>query len=150
MPVLKFTQADKLRSLVAPDGWYTGEVTGIDGPKKSSSGKSFNYFVTIAITEGKLAQKDFTLIFNTESNRATVMGTALIFPTDYFLHLQAAITGTPLADLSVDSLDTDTLLHKPFDFKLTKGVYDGIVMNAVQEFLPKGMGQVQAQEKVPF
>jgi hypothetical protein len=146
MAILKFNESDRLSSIVVPTDWYKLELVEIDGPKQSSSQKSYNFFIKIQITTGQFAGKEFTIVFNTATKSESVLGTQQFFPTAAFLKLGAAITNVPLDQISLD-LDTDSLLRKPFDGKVEKGIHEGVPMNTIIQFLPAGTG---ADVKSPF
>src|ERR1035438_10215976 len=56
MAILNFTPGDKLASTVIDSGWYTAVLETIDGPKKSGSGKSVNFFNDFKITKGPFVE----------------------------------------------------------------------------------------------
>lgn len=149
MPVLKFTQSDKLKSALLPDGWYSAEVSKIEGPKKSSGGKSYNMFVTITVSEGDYKDKELLLVFNNKMNNPSVAGTMQLWPQEYMLQLVAAVHGIPFDEIIPDNVNTDDLIGVPFDVKVIKGVYDGIPCNTIQSFLPHGKG-AEESNNVPF
>lgn len=149
MPVIKFTQADKLKSALLPDGWYNAEITKIEGPKKSSGGKSFNTFFTITVIEGDYKDKELLLVFNNKMNNPSVAGTMQLWPQEYMLQLVAAVHGIPFDEIIPDNVNTDDLLHVPFDVKVIRGVYEGIPTNTIQAFLPYNKG-VEESNTVPF
>ena len=146
MAILKFNEADRLSSIVVPTEWYKLEVTEIEGPKQSSSQKSFNFFVKIQITTGPYNGKEFTIVFNTATKSESVLGTQQFFPTAAFLKLAAAINNVSLDQITLD-LDTDSLLRKPFYGKVEKGIHEGVPMNTIIQFLPAGTG---VDAKSPF
>lgn len=146
MAILKFNEADRLASVVVPTEWYKLEVVEIDGPKQSTSQKSFNFFVKIQVTAGPYIGKEITVIFNTATKSESVLGTSQFFPTSSFLKLGAAIKNLPLDQISLE-MDTDELLRKPFDGKIEKGIHEGVPMNTIIQFLPAGQGQ---DVKAPF
>ena len=150
MAILKFTDKDKLASKTMPDGWYSFEVVSIDGPKKSSSGKSFNFPSKFrVIDDPDFADKELELFFNTGTKNASVMGTLQILPHNQIIHLAAA-TASVTIDEVPDDVDTDSLKGLKFDGYVTKTISDGAVFNTVTNFLPYGTGIEKAKEGAPF
>jgi len=146
MPIIALTNADRMASLVIPTAWYKAEIVEIDGPKVSSSEKSFNFFIKIQITDGEFTSKELSIVFNTKTKSPSVLGTQQFFPTAWFFPLAAAIQNIPTDQVN-NNLDTDTLIRKPFDIKVEKGIHEGIPMNTILTFLPAGQGKDQT---VPF
>lgn len=139
MAVIHFTPAEALQTTVVPANIYTSEIVSITGPAKSSSGKSTNYFVDIQIVEGQYKGKARTVIFNSESNNAAMLGDMQFYPQAYFLMVDAAINGREIKAEDY-ALDLDTLLHKPFDASWGVATVDGHITNVVNSFHPKGYG----------
>jgi hypothetical protein len=137
MPIIQFNESEFMQNKVIEAGIYPSEVTKIDGPKASSSGKSNHYFVTIAVTDGKYKGKEVTAIFNSEAKTIQMWGEAMSYPTFYFLLINDAIKGkeTPMGKVS---LDVEELLHKPFDAQWTVSTVEGRLVNTVSAFFPKG------------
>jgi hypothetical protein len=146
MPILNFTPADKLATIVVESGWYTGQLESIDGPKKSGSGKSFNFFNDIKIIEGPFKEKTIPFNMTSGSDKSSVLGTMQWNPHTKFMEIAAAVLNCTLDEVPLN-LDTDTPLHRPFDFKVEKGIYEGVVMNTISGFLPAGKG---AGAALPF
>lgn len=145
MAVIQFTAADALQTTVVPSDIYPSEVTKITGPQKSSSEKSVNYIVDIAITDGKYKGKTRTVMFNSGMNNSSMMGDMQFFPQQAFLKLDAAVRGLP--DVNMEdfkdkpmNLDLDTLLHKPIDVSWGIATVDGHMTNTINSFHPKGYG----------
>lgn len=146
MAVINFTEADRLSSTIVPTDWYRAEVTEIEGPKKSSSDKSFHFFTKFGFVGEKFTGKELSLSFNTGTRSPSVLGTMQFFPTAWMMKLYAAIYDVPLESVPAQ-IDTELLLRKPFDLKVEKGIHEGIPMNTVLDFLPAGKGMDQ---KAPF
>ena len=146
MPILNFTPADKLATTVIDSGWYTAQLETIEGPKKSGSGKSVNFFNDIKIVQGPFTEKTIPFNMTTGSDKTSVLGTMQWNPYTKFMEIAAAIEGTTLAEVPLN-LDTDTLLHRPFDIKVEKIIAEGVVMNTISGFLPAGKG---ANAALPF
>lgn len=137
--MIHFAPADALQTIVVPANIYPSEITSITGPTKSSSGKSTHYFVDIQIMDGQYKGKARTVIFNSETNNASMMGDMQFFPQAYFLMVDAAINGREVKAEDY-ALDTDTLLHKPFDASWGVATVDGHITNVINSFHPKGYG----------
>lgn len=137
MAVIHFTPADALQTTVVPADVYPSEVTKIEGPKRSSSDKSNNYFVDIAVVEGKYKGKTRTVIFNSESNNISMLGDMQFFPEAYFLILDSAINGREVKPEDY-AFDTESVLHKPFDASWGVATVDGHIVNVINSFHPRG------------
>ena len=140
MALLKFTESDRLASIVIPTEWYHLEVTEIDGPKESTSKKSFNFFFKVQVSDGPYAGKELSICFNTGTKSPSVLGTQQFFPTAWMLQLAAAIQNKKLDEVSLE-MDTEELIRKPFDGKIEKGIHEGVPMNTLLTFLPAGTGK---------
>lgn len=145
MPIINFTPADKLASKILEGGWYTAQLESIE-QKKSGSGKSVNFFNDIKIVEGPFTEKIIPYNMSTGSNASSVLGTMQWNPHSRYNDIAAAISNCSIDDVPLQ-LNTDTLLHKPFDIKVEKGIYEGVVMNTISGFLPAGKG---AKQEAPF
>jgi hypothetical protein len=133
-----------------PEGWYRFEILEIGEPKKSDSGKSMNMWSKFrVIDDPKFATKELEICFNTGMNSPSVMGTAYFMPHTYLIHLAAATAGCTIEEVPED-LDTESLKGLKFDGKVTKGVYEGIILNVIAGFLPLGAGQQKEKEGAPF
>ena len=141
MPIIKLTAADAMQTKTIPAAIYKCEVSKIEGPKKSSSGKSFTYFVDVRITDGEYANKTRTICFNTESNSPSLLGEMQFFPVAYFHQLNAAIEGKLEVEVADLDLDTDSLLHAPFDAQWNTEIADGRPINTIGTFYPAGYGE---------
>lgn len=139
MAVIHFTAADALQTTVVAANIYPTQISKIDGPKKSTSGKSVNYLVDFEIIEGPYKGKTRTVMFNSENNNISMLGDMQFFPTAYFLNLDSAITGREVKPEEYQ-LDTDELLHKPFDAAWGVQTVDGHLVNVVNSFHPRGYG----------
>jgi hypothetical protein len=139
MPVIHFNASDALQTTVVAADIYPSEVTQITGPTKSQSGKSVNLFFDITICEGKYKGKTRTITFSTGSNSVNLMGDMQFFPQAYLLMLDAAISGREVKPEDYN-LDTDTLLHKPFDASWGVTTVDGHMVNVINSFHPRGYG----------
>jgi hypothetical protein len=146
MAIIRFTLADKLKGKTLDKGIYRAEVTEFDGPKASSSQKSLSTWTKFTITEGPYAGKVLQAVFNTETENPSLLGALKFLPQTYLFRLAAAIQGIKYDDLQPNmELDTETLLHKPFDLVVNVQTVNGDLINEVVSFLPVGSAQV-----VPF
>jgi hypothetical protein len=137
MSIIHFTPADALQTTVVEAGVYPSEISKIEGPKASSSGKSTNYFVDVRITEGRYKGKEATIAFSSGSNGASLLGTMQWFPTSGLLLVDAAINNKKVEPVDYN-LDTDVLLSKPLETQWTVQTVEGILVNAVVAFFPTG------------
>ncbi len=135
MAVIQFTESDVLQTTVIEAGIYPCEVPVIKGPQKSASGKSVSYFTDIVITEGKFKGKTRTIVFNSETSSYSLLGDMQFYPQAAMLDLKAAIDNAPKEPCN---LDTDLLLHKPFDAQWAVETVEGKLINTIVNFYPAG------------
>ena len=140
MAVINFTASDALQTTIVQPGYYPSEISKIEGPKASKSGKSNHYFVDIRITEGPYKGKETTVSFNTETNSPSLLGDMKFFPVSYLLQVEAAITGVAVQPAD-HQLDTDNLSLKPFDTQWVVATVEGRLINDVVAFYPAGYGK---------
>lgn len=133
MPVIHFGESDYLQSKTIEAGIYPSEVTKIEGPSKSASGKSVSYFFDITITEGKFKGKTRTIVFNSGTQSPSLMGEMQFFPTSYMLQLAQACNIDD-GEVKQTSFDTDNLLHQPFDGAWGVATVDGRLINVINAF----------------
>jgi hypothetical protein len=145
MAIIKFTDSDRMASLLLPTEWYHGEITEIDGPKESSSKKSVSFYTKIVITDGPYQGKELTVAFNTGTKNVSLLNGMQYMPYSHLIPVAAAVLNCTREE--VGELDTDTLLHKPFDLKVEKVIAEGVPLNQIITFLPQGMG---GEAAVPF
>src|SRR5215469_6736162 len=93
MAVLKFTVADALQTKVVDSNIYPCQITKIEGPKASQSGKGYNYYVDIEITDGDYKGKIMTIAMATGNTKPSNFGGVQYFPYSHFLQIEAAIRG---------------------------------------------------------
>lgn len=146
MPVIQFTEGDRLAGKVMEKGGYSAEVAEIDGPKASASQKSVTFFTTFRITEGKYLGKELTVAFNTGTNSSSMLGNMHYAPHRDLMKVAAAVQGVSLDSVPLD-LDTDTLKNKGLDLIVDALTSDGNIVNMIINFLPKGAA---ATFKSPF
>lgn len=140
MAVIHFTPADALQTKVVEAAIYPSEISEIDGPKKSASGKSNNYFVDVRITEGPYKGKTRTIVMNSEMNSPALLGEMQFYPIPYFLEINAAIKNISVTPEDFD-LDTDTLKLQPFDASWGVATVEGRLVNIINGFHPAGYGK---------
>ncbi len=139
MAVINFTPADALQTTTVTPGIYPSEISKIEGPKASKSGKSNHYFVDIRITDGPYKGKEVTVSFNTETNSPSLLGDMKFFPISSLLQVDAAINGRKVEAVDYQ-MDTDNLPFKPFDSQWTVVTVEGRLVNDVVAFHPAGYG----------
>lgn len=139
MAVIQFSEADKLAGRLMDKGPATVEVSEIDGPKASSSQKSMNFFLTIKVTSGAFMNKELSIIINSETKEPSLLGTMQFFPQLTFGKLMAAVNKLKFEDLPIGPIDTDLILHKPFDVIIGQETANGNIINTVGNlFYPAG------------
>lgn len=149
MPIIQFTDSDKLAAVTADAGFYQAVVKEID-MKASGSGKSTNMWTTFEITqEGKFKGKEIKCCFNTETNGASMLGNTQFRPHSDLLVLAAAINNTTLQEVPLN-LNTDDLLLKGFDLQVLIYVAEGMRVNATGNFVPFGKATSAEAQKVAF
>ena len=137
MPIIQFTPADALQTTVVETGCYPTAIVKIDGPTKSGSGKTYNYFIDFQITEGRYKGKERTIMFNTGSSEPFNPGSMQMLPQSYLLVIDAAINNKKVEAIDY-ALDTDTLLHAPFDADWISILSEGRPVNQITGFHPSG------------
>lgn len=147
MPLLDFTEGDRLSSLIVPTAWYTLELTEIDGPKAAKSQNSMNIFLKAQVVKGQYQGKVFDILVNNAFKNMTILGSQQFFPFAWLNFDLAAAINKIAKDAVPLRLDTDTLLRKPFDAKIEKAIYEGVPTNTFLMVLPEGKG---VDEKAPF
>lgn len=151
MPVIQFTEADKLAGRLMDKGPATVQITEIDGPRASQSQKSVNFFVTLQVTSGKFQSKEFSICINSETKEPSLLGTMQFYPQVTFAKISAAIQNVKFDDLPIGSIDTDALLNKPFDVIIGQETVTGNIINTVgSSFYPAGTAAAIATAKAPF
>lgn len=137
MAVIHFSASDALQTKVVPSAIYPSEISSINGPTKSSSGKNMNIFLDIMISDGPFKGKTRTIAFSTGSNAMSLLGEMQFFPQPVLLELDAAITGREIVPEDY-SMDLDTLLHKVFDASWGVDTVNGHLINTINGFHPRG------------
>lgn len=137
MAILRFDAKDYLQTKVVEAAIYPTEISKIEGPTKSSSGKSSSYFVDFRITDGAYEGKTRTVAFNTGTNSPSLLGEMQFFPTAYFLILAQAL-GTDDSEPKNKDLDTDELMHQPFSCQWDIATVEGRLINTIGTFYKAG------------
>jgi len=140
MSVIRFTAADALQTKVIEAGFYPSQVTKIEGPKASKSGKSQTYFIDIEITEGPYKGKAKTLSFNSSTSSPSLLGDAKFYPLSYMLQVDAAITGREIVPEDFE-LDTEEIINKPFETQWVIVTVEGRPINDIIGFFTSGYGK---------
>ncbi len=144
MAVLNFTTADALQTVTVEANTYLTKIIQIDGPKPSSTKKSNSFFVTLQIIqEGKYKGKEKVIVFNTGTSAPSLLGDMKYFPVSNLLEVDAAIRNSKVV-VADTSIDTDTLLDKPFASIWAVVAVEGKLVNDIIGFLPAG-----AEKAVP-
>lgn len=139
MPIITFTEADKMSGKTLEAGVYPMEIAAISDPQASKSQKSVSYFVTFRVISGPYMNKELEIAFNTETNAASMLGTLQFVPHNWFMKLAAAIKNVPYDSLDL-ALDTDELKGKPFDALVTAEEFQGNAVNMIVSIFPAGTG----------
>lgn len=139
MAVIHFVPADALQTKVVEAAIYPCEVSKIEGPTKSTSGKSTSFFVDITIVDGPYAGKTRTIVFNTGTKSPSLLGEQQYYPQSYLLQLDAAIKNIEVVPRDY-ALDTDELLNQPFDAAWGIATVEGHMINIIVSFHPSGYG----------
>lgn len=146
MPIIGFTASDALASKVVEASRYEMEIIEIDGPKQSKSGLNVNFFVTFRVRAGKYEGKEIKVAYSTGTTNSGLLGDMQWAPKSDFLHIEAAINGTPI-NVEVHNLNTDDLMNKPFIGNIVaQPKEDGTgLVNMIVAYLPLSAGIDQAK-----
>lgn len=137
MPIISFTESDKLAAIPCEPGWYKAVVKTCD-MKASGSEKSINFWTEFEITtDGKFKGKEIKCSFNTKTTASSILGGTQFRPHSDLLQLYAAINNITLAEVPLN-FDTDTLLLKEFDLQVLIDAEGGIMTNHTGSFMPAG------------
>ena len=139
MPVIHFTEADKLAGKVLEKGTYRAILADLKEPQQSSSKKSFTYVATFKLTEGVAAGKKLEVCYNTETSSSSLLGTRQYAPTRDMLKLAAAVKDIPFDDVPLD-FDSDTIVNKPLDLLIDTATSEGNILNFIAGYAPEGKG----------
>jgi hypothetical protein len=139
LPVIHFTESDKLAGKVLEKGTYRAILTELKEPQQSSSKKSFTYVATFKLTEGIAVGKKLEVCFNTETSSSSVLGNRQYAPTRDMLKLAAAVKGVKFDDVPLD-FDSDEILNKPLDLLVDTATSEGNIVNFISGYAPEGKG----------
>jgi hypothetical protein len=142
MPVIHFTESDKLAGKVLEKGTYRAILTELKEPQQSSSKKSFTYVATFKLTEGIAVGKKLEVCYNTETSSSSVLGNRQYAPTRDMLKLAAAVKDVKFDDISLD-FDSDEILNKPLDLLVDTATSEGNIVNFITGYAPEGKGTPQ-------
>lgn len=143
MPVIKITEADRLKSKTADSGWYPVRITECK-MQASKSGKGINFWTTFTIAgDGTYAGKEISVAFSTSVNAGSILGSMQFKTYSEFVKLIECVIGKD----APDDYDTDELIDKVVDAKVDTAIADGSPINIISMFLPEGKGMNQ---KVPY
>lgn len=128
MPMIVFSKADILRSKTMEPAWASFTITKVDGPAKNANNNGYNYIVYFTLQDWKanpdLNGKEFKRTFS-----SLAMG--MMIP------LVAAARNVDVNTLTEQfNFDTDELLGKSIDGKISIDMYEGRPVNKVEEYLP--------------
>jgi hypothetical protein len=129
MPIIKITKADIEKIKVLENGWYGATISKVADPTPAKDKQSINTAVTFVIDK---VGKEIQNFYNSKLM-------AMIIP------LYEAVTGKKYTEDF--ELNTDHLLGKKVDLKLTTTIYNGNPQNTIEGYLPYGAG---ANQKVPY
>lgn len=131
MPLIQFTKADILRSQIMESQWASFSINSVTGPTKNAAGDGVNYVVGLTLIEHPTADLNGKEFKRTFSSKAMGM----------MIPLFAAVQGVAVDSIKNDfQADTDTLIGKKIDGKITVEVYEGRPNNKVEEYLPYKKG----------
>lgn len=149
MPIITFTESDKLAAVTADAGFYQA-VTKTMEMKASSSGKSTCFWTEFEITsEGKFKGKEIKVCFNSEMNSASMLNGIQFRPHSDILVLYAATHGIALQEVPLN-MNSDDILLKGFDLQVGVDIDGGLPVNNTGNFLPLGKATSAEAMKVAF
>ena len=132
MPVIQFSKADVLRSRTMDAAWASFTISQIQGPTKNAAQDGYNYVVFFTLKDWKanpeLDGKEFKRTFSSKA-----MG--MMIP------LVAAARNVDVNTIQDGfNFDTDELLGKSVDGKISIDMFEGRPVNKVEEYLPYTKG----------
>lgn len=137
MPVIQFGPKDYLQTKVVEAKTYPCEITKVEGPKASSSGKSVSYYVDFMICDGgPYSGKTRTVAFNSGVN-SPMLGDMVMYPMAELLTVAKA-AGLDDGQPKQINFDTDTLLHAKLDVAWATATEEGRLINTITGFFPAG------------
>jgi hypothetical protein len=126
VPVINFTVGDILRSKLLEAQWYKWQITAVAGPTPNAKKDGVNFTVTFTLIDtGELDGKEITRTF---SNKAIAM----------MIPLVAAARGIKVESIPKENfqLDTDELVGKKIDGKISMDTYEGQIKNVLEDYMP--------------
>ena len=137
MPVIHFTESDKMAAKILAKGIYTANLSSISNPSPSKSGASITYESEFLIASGPYTNKTLEVFFNSGTNQNSMLGTRQYAPSRELLKVAAAVLGVPLEQIPVD-LDTDTLIGRTLDISVDVVTSEGNLLNIINGYYPVG------------
>lgn len=128
MPLIPFTPADVLKSVMLPDAWYKAQIVKIGDWKQSTKGSTMNLIITFLIEETEGKEVEFMVNSSMKEKLLPLASAAM----------QKEFTPEKF------NLDTDELKDKQLDVKVVKGEYKGNIKNEIVDFLPYGKSANEA------
>ena len=134
MPIIHLTPAEYMQSKTIEAGFYPAEIVKIDGPIKSGSGKSFNTFFDVQITDGPWKNKLLRFAISDGSNgQGNLLGAMMWYPQSQYIPILAAL-GLDDGQIKELNFELHDLEHKPFDVGVGVETVDGQLINTVTSF----------------
>lgn len=130
MAVIKVTKKDLAMNALPSVQWVSAKLK-MEGPTKSSNGKSYNYLVVATLGDDcvEAPGKEIRTYFN------DTFGLGSMHP------MFAAVRNIPVSALQEgDDLDTDEIQDAEVDVKLGLGTYNGQAQSTITDWLPLGKG----------
>ena len=127
MAIINFSVADILRGKNLEKGWYSFEITNVEGPVANAKKDGVNFKVTFSLIDSG-SDTDGKQIVRFYSSKAISM----------FIPLIAAIRGISVDDMEIKDfqLDTDELTNAKVDGAVTIDTYEGQQRNVIENFVP--------------
>jgi hypothetical protein len=144
VPIIQFSEADKLAGATMDKGGYPAILSELAPPAASKSGKSVTYWATFRITAGKYEGKELRVGFNTETNASSILGTVQFMPAGNLLMVAAAVQKIKFEDVPLN-VDTDSLVNQPLDLMISPEASEGNLVNRIDAFLPSGASSTANQ-----
>ena len=111
--------------------WASFNISAVTGPTKNAAGDGVNYIVHLTLIENAVADLNGKEFKRTFSSKAMGM----------MIPLFAAVQVVDVQSIKDDfQADTDTLIGKKLDGKITVDQYEGRFNNKVEEYLPYKKG----------
>lgn len=140
MPIIQFTESDRLAGATMEKGGYPAIVAEIAPPSASKSGKSVTYWTTFRIAAGKYQGKELRVGFNTETSNSSILGSVQFMPAGNLMQVAAAVQKKKFEEIDLN-VDTDSLVNQPLDLMISPETSEGNLVNRIDAFLPSGASQ---------